>query len=356
MSAPKDKKAQIGRTFLIQPFDLMLHDTPQGLSALQGRFAGWVSGLDGPARFACFQVPATLNEKITQINRTARDTEDEQRRRLLMEYRRFYEGLQDNAEYQRSVCGMLLWSEEMPRALGEGMRTAFDTPVVEAPWPPLFHGDYRAVESPFWHMQPEGRPGGRPVWAVLSSYEFQPATWDFGRPLSYLLKMNFPLAMVVDIPITLHRNEAVEKVETSIQAYTSHLSTHVGEDSRSVQRIVDCRRTIQELNGNDALHEVQLFIAVSAPDTHTLKQRIQTIRAETRSWFALRQEEGELLSKAVHMFAPYRTDEIKLPNTRHPVTSRELALMLTPLGYPKLAEVRGIMRGEARGGRLPGLF
>ena len=47
---------------------------------------------------------------------------------------------------------------------------------------------------------------------------------------------------------------------------------------------------------------------------------------------------------------------IRLPDTTHPVTSRELALMLTPLGYPKLAEVKGVMRGEARGGAYPVFF
>src|SRR5258708_33572671 len=193
---------------------------------------------------------------------------------------------------------MLLWSDEMPRALADGMRTASNTAVVQASWPPLFAGAYQALVAPFWHLAPVGRRGGRPVWAVLSSYEFQPATWDFVRPLSYLLKMNFPLALAVDIPETLHRNEAVERLELTIQAYTSHLATHVGEDNRSVQRVVDCRRAIAELNANDALHRVQLFIAVSAPDTKNLKSRIQTIRAETRAWIALRLEEGELLGKA----------------------------------------------------------
>ncbi len=95
---------------------------------------------------------------------------------------------------------------------------------------------------------------------------------------------------------------------------------------------------------------------MSAPDVQTLKARLQTIRAETRSWLALRAEEGELLGKAVRMFGPARSEQIRLPDTTHPVTSRELALMLTPLGYPKLAEVKGVMRGEARGGAYPVFF
>ena len=76
-----NKKQLPGRIFLLQPFDLMLHDTPQGLAALHDRFAGWVSGLEGPARFACFQVPATLNDKITSINRVALETDHDHRRK-----------------------------------------------------------------------------------------------------------------------------------------------------------------------------------------------------------------------------------------------------------------------------------
>src|SRR5512142_2602179 len=340
-------------TFLIEPFDIMLHATNDGLQALQNGFAGWLSGLTAPARFVCFQVPATLDEKLAEINRTARETDSPQRKALLMEYRRHFELLQEAAEYQRSVCGMLLWSDEMPRALAAGMQSAFDTPVYEAPWPPLFQGQYRVTAAPFWHLAPIGRPGGRPVWAILNSYEFAPATWDFARPLSTLLKLNFPLAVSVDIARSYQRNEGIEEIERIIQAYSVHLATLRGEDSRSVQRVQDCRRALQELNQGDALHKIQITIAVSAPDLKTLKARIQTLISETRAWFSLRQEDGELLGRSVQFFTPQTTKSIGLPDTTYPATSRELALMLAPLGYRKLSSTKGILRGEAHGASYP---
>jgi len=198
--------------FLIEPFDIMLHATPDGLQALQNRFMGWLSGLTAPARFVCFQVPATLDEKLAEVNRTARETDNPQRRTLLMEYRRHYEMLQESADYQRSVCGLLLWSDELPRALAAGIHSAFDTPVQEANLPPLFSGSYRAVSTPFWHLAPQGRPGGRPVWAILNSYDFAPATWDFARPLPMLLRLNFPLALSIDIARTYGRNEGIDEI------------------------------------------------------------------------------------------------------------------------------------------------
>ncbi|MBE2196719.1 MAG: hypothetical protein IAE83_21290 [Anaerolinea sp.] len=349
---PKMKDAPL-RTFLIEPFDLMLHATEDGVKALQNRFANWLRALHSLARFACWQIPATLDEKIALVSRTARETDDGQRAGLLMEYRRHYEGLQDSAEYQRAVCGMALWCDENPRALAGGMTSAFDTPVTEAAWPALFSGQYELRESPLWHLAPVGRPGGRPVWAVLSSYEFLPSVWNFFRPLASLLRLNFPLALTVDIPRTLDRNEGIDAVENIIAAYQVHLATLRGEDSRSVTRVNDCRRALQELNQGDALHLVQVTIAVAAPEVETLKARVAAVVNETRAWFLLRQEVGELLARSVGYFAAKPSKEIGLPQTSWPVTSRELALMLAPLGYRKLSSTRGILRGEAVGAAYP---
>ena len=347
---PKNNPA---RTFLIEPFDLMLHATETGVQALQTRFANWLRALNSPARFVCWQVPATLDEKIASVSRAARETDNPQRAQLLMEYRRHYELLQASADYQRAFCGMTLWSDESPRALAAGMGLAFDTPVVEAAWPALFEGEYELRDSPFWHLAPVGRPGGRPVWAVLTSYEFLPSIWNFFRPLGPLLRLNFPLALAVDIQRTYDRNEGIDAVENIIAAYQVHLATIRGEDSRSVTRVNDCRRALQEMNAGDALHLVQVSIAVAAHDLETLKQRIQAVINETRAWFLLRQEVGELLARSVGFFTAKRTKEIGLPQTAWPVTSRELALMLAPLGYRKLSTTGGILRGEAVGAAYP---
>ncbi|NUQ07314.1 MAG: hypothetical protein HUU31_25785, partial [Anaerolineae bacterium] len=51
------------RTFLIEPFDIMLHATEDGVSALQARFSTWLRTLSGEARFLCWQMPATLDAK-----------------------------------------------------------------------------------------------------------------------------------------------------------------------------------------------------------------------------------------------------------------------------------------------------
>ena len=340
-------------SFLIEPFDIMLHATEEGVNSLQARFATWLRTLNTPARFVCWQMPATLDTKINTINRTVKHTEDARRRELMMEYRRHYEQLQDSAEYQRSLCGMAVWSEQNPRALAGGIGSAFDTPVVEGAWPALFEGKYELRDTPFWHLAPVGRPGGRPLWAVLTSYEFAPATWNFFRPLPPLLRLNFPLAVSIDMPKTYERNAGIDALEGIIQAYDVHLSGVRGEDSRSVQRMADCRRALQEINNGDALHLVQLSIAVSAHDLATLKERVQAIIHETKAWFSLRQEEGELLARSLGFFAVKPTKEIGLPDTTWPVTSRELAVMLSPLGYRKLSSTDGVMRGEAAGASYP---
>src|SRR5690606_36080337 len=195
-------------TFLIEPFDIMLHATEEGVAALQARFSTWLRTLNTPARFVCWQMPATLDEKINALSRAAQETGDPQRAHLLMEYRRYYEQLDDSAEYQRALCGIAVWSDQNPRALAGGMASSFDTSVVEGAWPALFNGRYESRDTPFWHLAPAGRPGGRPYWALLNSYEFAPSTWNFFRPLPPLLRFNFPLVLAVDIPKTYERNSA----------------------------------------------------------------------------------------------------------------------------------------------------
>ncbi len=340
-------------TFCLEPFDITLHATEEGVASLQSRFANWARTLSGPARFVCWQMPATLDDKIATVGQTLSTTDEVQRAQLLMEYRRHYESLQADAAYQRALCGMALWSEHNPRAQAAAMTSAFDTAVSVAEWPALFEGQYALREKPFWHLAPTGRPGGRPVWTILSSYEFAPATWNFFRPLPVLLLLNFPLAICVDIPKSYDRNSGINAIENIIQAYQVHLAGVTGEDSRSVQRIADCRKTLAEINAGDLLHTVGIHIAVAADDLDTLKERVQAIQSETRAWFNLRQEVGELLSRSVSFFSAKSSKEIGLPDTSWPVTSRELAMMLSPLGYRKLASTDGVLRGEAVGAFYP---
>ncbi|MFZ2878431.1 MAG: hypothetical protein WA009_02730, partial [Phototrophicaceae bacterium] len=62
---------------------------------------------------------------------------------------------------------------------------------------------------------------------------------------------------------------------------------------------------------------------------------------------------GELLARSVGFFTTRPTKEINVPTTTWPVTSRELAVMLSPLGYRKLSTTDGILRGEAVGATYP---
>ncbi|MBZ0315249.1 MAG: hypothetical protein K8L91_02440 [Anaerolineae bacterium] len=355
MVAPRRRHDELpARTILIEPFDLMMHATEAGVTALQGRFSAFLRTLDGPARFLCWQMPADLNHKISAVSQTARAVEDRARAEMCMAYRRHYEQLQVEAEFQRALCGMILWTEETGRTVANGLASAFDTPAIEADLPPLFEGRYGLREIPFSHLAPIGRPGGRPFWAILNSYEFLPAAWNFFRPIPPLLRMNFPLALCIDIPETLDRNKAVDAVEGIIQAYQVHLvSLRGGEDSRAITRINDCRRTLAEINQGDALHTVRISIAVAANTLDTLKARVSEVMTEARSYFRLRHEVGELLSRSTYLFSPSKSSTIGIPNTTHPVTSRELALMLAPLGYRKLGDVDGVLRGEAVGGKYP---
>jgi len=342
------------RTFLMEPFDIGMHSTEAGVAALQTRFTHWLRGLENPSRFACWLMPATLDDKIAALSRTAQSEGDPMRAGLLMEYRRYFEELQGGANYQRAICGMALWTEDQPRVVAKTMNSSLEAVTTEGQWPPLLTGRYRVKTAPFGHLAPVGRPGGRLLWALLTSYEFLPAEWNFFKPTKLLLSVPFPLALCVDIPYTYEATEGIEAVEANITAYMVHLAQLRGaEDSRAVQRVTDCRRALSEMLEGDALHKVTVTFAVAAPDLRTLKERVTLIQKLARPYFLLRQESGALLRRAVGIFAGKRTAKVGLPDTSWRITSRELALMLAPLGYPKLASTDGILRGEALEGSHP---
>ncbi|MBI5668439.1 MAG: hypothetical protein HZC41_10570 [Chloroflexi bacterium] len=350
---------RVPRTVLIEPFDIVLHGTPEGLQALQNRFSLWLRGLQGPARFVTWQLPADLSPRIESVKTMAQTALEPQRAALLMEYRRHYELLQQEADYQRAICGLAVWLDvnESGRTLARSVSGSFDTTAVESPWPALFQGDYELCEPGGgyrgWHLAPTGRPGGRFYFAFLSSYQFQPTIWDFGRPLAQLLRTDFPLALCVDIPKTWDRNDAINEIESVVQAYSVHLATTRGEDSRSVKKVIDCRQALEELNLGDALHDAQIVIAVAAPDRRTLRKRVDEVVHLVKPWFLLRAEIGEAQSEAAKCFTTTPSKDILIPHTTWPLVSRELALLFAPLGYRKLASLEGTLRGEAAGGRYP---
>src|SRR5688572_24957519 len=108
MSSIRKREELICHTTLIQPFDINLHVTQdgEGLLALQSRFAMWLRGLSDPARFITWQMPADLRPRMVETTRKAHiahDYGDEDRYHLLMETRRYYEELQQEAQYQRAI-------------------------------------------------------------------------------------------------------------------------------------------------------------------------------------------------------------------------------------------------------------
>src|SRR5579859_7887675 len=348
------------QVFEVDSFDIAMHATTQGLTALQARLSGWLSTLSGPGRFVSYQTPATLKGKIDQVQHEAQRLTDSntpafhRRADLLTEYLRFYEALQREGKYQRSSSFLVLWDDDNRRALANQIGAAFETaarPVTALP--SLFEGQYTLRSAPFWHLAPVGRPGGRLLWTILTGYECLPATWTFFKPHPPLLAFNFPLALSVDISKTYDRTDSVEAIERTIFAYRTHLASARSEDSRAVQRIKDCNEALSQINSNDALHLVQISIAVAAPSAALLRERARTIARELRAWVKLREESGVLLRRAVSFFSTAPTKQLDFPDTTWPLTSRELSLMFAPVGYRKLAGTRGILRGEAAGGQYP---
>ncbi|MCI0351122.1 MAG: hypothetical protein L0Z53_16990, partial [Acidobacteriales bacterium] len=115
------------------------------------------------------------------------------------------------------------------------------------------------------------------------------------------------------------------------------------------QKMADCMLTLQQLNQGDALHEVQIIIAVAAPTLDALKDAVDEVINTCRPYFNLRVELAEALVKAPKFFSPVLSKQISVPQKPWQLGSSELALFFAPVGFRKMAGMSGIMRGEAIG-------
>ncbi|MDQ7024745.1 MAG: hypothetical protein Q9P01_09240 [Anaerolineae bacterium] len=311
MLASRRRKKEVYRhTCIVEPFDIAMFHTRdgQGLLSLQNRFATWLRGLAFPARFVYWQMPADLRARIDYVADLSRQEQDPLKKQMLMESRRNYEQLQNGANYHRSLCGIATWTDDSmtSETVARSVAASFDTLAYVSPWPKLFESNYRLSEghSKFrhWHMRPIGRPGGRMYFAFLSSYEFLPVDWNFYRPLSQILSLPYPMALCVDVPRTYDRSAAISFVEGTLLATRVRLSTSTGEDSKSAKKYNDCRQTLEELNQGDLLHEVQLIIAVAAPDRESLKKSCDDIISRNKPYFKLRYDVGLQQANAARFF------------------------------------------------------
>ncbi len=255
-------------SFLIEPFDLFLHGEEQALLALQNRFAAFLRALDGPARFVTWHMPTSLRPLIDWTVTQAARTSNPWRTSILMEYRQWYEELERGGDFQQALCGLATWSEDSSAAQATGLAAsaAIGTRVVEGRWPPLVCGLYRLKASPVWHLEPVGRPGGRPLVSILGSYAFRSVEWTFFRPMALLFTLGIPIAVAVDIPRTWEGHAAVAKLESVITAMQAHLVTSRTLDTGSQRQIADCSAALSEIHSGQALHDVQVRVAIAADD------------------------------------------------------------------------------------------
>ncbi len=350
-----EKKTLRPYSFLIEPFDIMLHAEDEALYTLQNKFSSWLQAQQEPVRIATWHVPTSLQELIDWTVETASEVDHPFRRARLMEYRRFYEGLDAAGSYQRAICGLAMWSEEnvIDSSVAMAAASAFETSVYPSEWPPLAVGRYEVRQTPyFWHLAPVGRPGGRPYLCFMTSYMFRPVDWTFFRPLATLFSMGIPIAMAVDIPKSWEPSAAVSRLEGVVNAYYTHLSTSSGKDSQGEKRIYDAEATLADLNAGQSLHDVQVVIALAAREMTTLKERRDEILNRMKPFIGFRHEVGVDQRHAAQFFSLTPSKQIGIQST-WPMTSEQTALTLGFLGIRKLDNLRGILRGESVGGGYP---
>lgn len=345
---------------MLQPFDLFMHSDEEGVYALQRRFSMFLRSLDGPARFVTWHIPSSLQPLIDWTLEEATQTAatNPWRSAMLMQYRTWYETIERRGDFQQALCGLTLWTDFDANAhsLAMAAQTTLNVRVTPGKWPPLIRGRYRIKSSPLWHLAPIGRPSGRPHVCFLGSYEFLSVDWNFFRPLSTLFTLNLPLGFVLDIPRTWETADAISKLEGVITAMNAHLATSIGMDSTSHRQITDCGEALHEILDGQALHDVQMKIAILAETPQALKDRVGEVKKQLRTGIKVRVERGSDQLTAARYFAPIPTTQIDSSPSTWPMTSPTAALALGFLGMRKLEPKRGIVRGMSAGGSYPYIY
>lgn len=365
------RRTRIPITLQLNPFDIHMHSEEDSLRLIQSRFATFLRTLDGPSRFKVQYTPASLQvlldwtiEEAGQVGRQVSRADEKahprllRRKEALSRYRQWYEDLQRNANYQRVDCSLTTWTHAAAAGQTLGAARAYlDSQAVEAAPPALLQGAYHIRPTPIWHMAPVGYPTGRPLVCLLGSYQFRPAEWTFFNPLLSLWTLDYPVAVCIDMPKTWETQEAVAKLEGVITALNTHLTGNRSPDTASQRQMVDCQTTIAELHNGQALHDVQIKIAVFAPDAATLREQVSQLRSNLKPYIGLRVEIGSDQITGARYFSSVETGRLEGRPTTWPITSPAAALMLGFLGIRKLEPRRGIVRGiNLTGGKYPFIY
>ncbi len=338
------------RSYLVDPFDLSLSGSTALLEGLQMRFAQLLRALPGPARFVTWHRPADLSQLIEESLAEAARVNDAARRRALMAYRRWYEDLEKHGRFRSALCGLMLWPEHPAEgdALAGTLSAVTGSAISPAAWPPLSVGRYRLAESPCWHLEPVGRPAGRPYLAFLSAAKVKRAEWTFFHPLGALFATELPIAVSVDIARTWPHHEAVSRLEGVITALSTHLATANMVDSGTATQLADCQATLTDLHAGEALHEVAIQLAIGADSPGELCDAVDEMRKKLAGTIALRLEVGVGQLRAAGAFASARPETTGVRTW--PMVSGTAALCLGFLGMRRMRSGVGVIRGVSPGG------
>lgn len=336
---------QLPFSFLIDPFDLTMFHSQEGYTYLHTRFATFLHTLqERPCRLVTWHTPADLQPLIGWTIDEQRQTNDPWRAHSLDSYRQWYHQLQRDSNFLHAKCGLTVWTDN-PSSGSATAATAeayFGTTITEAKWPALLQGDYRLAWWPVRHLEPIGRPTGRPLVCILSSYEFVPSEWSFYNPMIIPFGTSLPLAVCLDIPKSWSRSDAVAKLDSIITALSVHLSTSRSLDSTSQRQIEDCKAAIVEIQNGHALHEVQIKVALFAPDAATLKDEVSKLKQRMSPFVKMRTEIDQVTN--VRYFSDTLTSQIG-DATLWPMTSPTTAMLMSFLGLRRMNAKKGIVRG-----------
>jgi hypothetical protein len=262
------------------------------------------------------------------------------RLRWLQDERQMYDVLQNDIPLRTWHHYWVSWTRTAPEQVVRDVAQAFNTYAEEAELPPLLIGLYEeqwGIRSDDCYLAPESLDA--PYVALLYAYDLA-GVWDL-YTLGRLLYLDADIHLCIDVDHV----GALQAAEQTARAKTStSTSIKLSSDGghRRTHRKLDTALYIEEaLDAGQALHDIRLIVAVSAPDLKRLNADVRQIIQAGGSRIKLVRPAGGQKDLAA-FFGPTPSFQItSIAKAKREVT--HAATCMVPFGYRKPEGTNGIL-------------
>jgi hypothetical protein len=258
------------------------------------------------------------------------------KRRWLKAERQMYEDFQRRTPLRGLHHYLLVWLPDTARPETQlaAIEAVFDTGVTIGQFPPFLPGAYREMPK---YLEPVER-GLHPYYAILVAHDLK-GTWNIDT-LHRLLILDMDIAVSIDVR-HISRAHADWIIDFMVASRTNKISEGSGPRDVRAERQLDSAMRIQEMMDSQALHDLLITVAVTAPDPEQLEVNVQRVKSEAGQRLRLTQPAGAQ-KELLKLFGAVPSNQIATPVKHRRVPSHGVAVTM-PFGLRRPDRTDGIL-------------